>query len=311
MDFSFIIPAYNETDNIESTISAIRKHTPENYQYEIIVVDHGSTDNTAELAKTCGATVLSHPEGTIANLRNHGVKHCSGKLLIFLDADIRLTQGWANNIVPVATALIAGERVLTGSWCSISDNPNRLEKYWFKPLQRGDNSHINSGHLIIARLLFDELNGFDEKLETGEDYDISMRAKAANIKLIDNVKLKVIHDGYPENILAFAKREYWHGRGDVASFATILQSRVALVALLFITLHIVLFALILSGNVSASLIVLAAIAGIVVAIAGIKYRGESILTILINSSIYYVYFWARGLSILSCLNNRNLHKRTR
>ena len=78
MNFSFIIPAYNETENIKDVIRTINKHAPDGSQFEIIVVDHGSSDDTAELARACGAEVLHHPEGTIAKLRNHGVEHSTG-----------------------------------------------------------------------------------------------------------------------------------------------------------------------------------------------------------------------------------------
>ena len=311
MDFSFIIPAYNEAGNIESVISSIKKHTPDNYHFEILVVDHGSTDNTLELAETSGAQSLSHPEGTIAQLRNHGVKHSTGKILIFLDADIRLTHNWESHISKVAASLNAGDRILTGSWYSIPDNPNWIEKFWFKPLERGDNSHINSGHLIISRQLFDEINGFNEKLETGEDYDISIRAKAANIKLIDDVRLRVIHEGYPKNLTEFAKREYWHGQGDATSLTALFHSKVAIVALLFITLHLALIASSFIFNETAIYILLTCITGIVIGSASLKYRTEPVQTVLVNSFIYYVYFWARSFSILSLLGIRKMKKRTR
>ena len=311
MDFSFIIPAYNETDNIENAIGSIKRHVPDYYQFEILVVDHGSTDNTAKLAEACGVKLLLHPEGTIAKLRNYGVKHSAGKVLVFLDADIRLTHDWESNIGKVALSLTAGDRILTGSWCSISDNPNWIEKFWFKPLERGDNSHINSGHLIISRQLFDEIDGFDEKLETGEDYDISIRAKAANIKLIDDVRLRVVHEGYPKNLAEFAKREYWHGQGDVTSLAALFHSKVAMVALLFIIFHLALVFFCFVFNEIAIYILLAGIAGIVIGSASLKYRTEPVHTILVNSLIYYVYFWARGFSILSLPRIRNIQKRTR
>ncbi len=311
VDISFVIPAYNEADNIENVITSIKTFVPDGYSYEILVVDHGSQDNTIALAKAAGANALLHAEGTIAGLRNYGVARSSGKVLIFLDADILLTVDWQTHIVTVIPALIAGERILTGSWYSIPDQPNWIEKYWFKPLERGDNSHINSGHLIISRQVFDEINGFDEALETGEDYDISIRAKAAGIRLIDDIRLRVIHEGYPKSLLEFARREFWHGKGDATSFPAFFQSKVAVVALLFVTLHV--FALISAcyKNETAFILLLLAITGITAGMSFFKYRGTSLLNIIVNSFLYYVYFWARGLSVLSLPAIRTLRKRTR
>ena len=311
MDLSFVIPAYNEAENIQAVVTTIQRFVPATFEHEVLVVDHGSTDNTAQLAGAAGATVLHHPEGTIAGLRNYGVQHAAGKVLVFLDADILLTQSWSMHIPEVLGALLAGERILTGSWCSIPDQPNWIERFWFKPLERGDNSHINSGHLIISRQLFDEINGFDERLETGEDYDISMRAKAAGIRLIDDVRLKVTHDGYPASLMEFARREYWHGRGDAISLAAFMQSKVAVVGLLFVLMHVLLIFFIILKHENAVLWLLSGIAVVVISMAWQKYRGESLATILINSFLYYVYFWARGLSVLSLPGLRKPQKRTR
>ena len=311
MDLSFIIPAYNEAENIENVITSIKLYVPDVYQYEVLVVDHGSKDNTVKLAEANGAKILSHPEGTIAGLRNLGVKNSTGCILVFLDADILLTQDWKVNIGKVITSLLAGERIITGSWYSVPDNPNWIEKFWFKPLERGDNSHINSGHLIISRQLFDEVGGFDEQLETGEDYDISVRAKAANIRLIDDVRLKVIHAGYPKSLFEFAKREFWHGKGDATSLKSLFQSKVAMVALLFVALHIALITFSVVGNEIAVYFLSAGIIGVVEGMVCLKYRTEAIGTIIVNSFIYYVYFWARGLSVLSLPGIRNVQKRMR
>ncbi len=311
MDLSFIIPAYNEAGNIEETINSIKKHTPNIFKYEIIVVDHGSTDNTASLSRANGAKLLHHPKGTIASLRNYGVNHSTGKLLIFLDADIHLTPEWKHNITEVAQSLATGKRILTGSWCSIPDNPNWLENFWFKPLERGSDTHINSGHTIISRQLFDEIKGFDEKLETGEDYDISIRAKAKNIKLIDNIKLRVIHEGYPKNLTEFIKREYWHGLGDASSLTALAQSKVAIIALLFMGFHFGLILSIITYNKLAILLSITGIISIIIGATASKYHTEPPLTIIVNCFIYYIYFWARGFSSLSLLRGRDIKKRSR
>lgn len=311
MDLSFIIPAYNEAENIKAVIGSIKQHVPEAFQYEVLVVDHGSADDTVVLAEACGAKVLVHSEGTVAGLRNFGVSHSIGQVLVFLDADILLTDYWGASIGEVVASLSNGERILTGSWCGIPDKPNWIEKFWFKPLEHGDNSHINSGHLIIPRRLFDEIDGFDATLETGEDYDISIRAKAANIQVLDDVKLRVIHAGYPKNLVEFAKRETWHGKGDATTLVALFQSKVAMTALLFVVLHLFLIFFCLVSNQVGAYVVATGIACIVIGSAYLKYRAEPVSTILVNCFIYYVYFWARGFSIISLFEFGATRKRAR
>ncbi|MCZ6703576.1 MAG: glycosyltransferase [Ignavibacteria bacterium] len=83
MGISIIIPAYNEEKFISNTIQSITTRMPPHYQYEIIVVDHGSSDETVALASSVGAIVIdgSHLK-TIAALRNLGVKNSSGRIFI-------------------------------------------------------------------------------------------------------------------------------------------------------------------------------------------------------------------------------------
>lgn len=309
---SFIIPAFNEEGNIEKTVELIKKHTPKEFAFEIIVINHGSSDNTAFLAQKSGAMVINKPKGTVADLRNHGSEYAAGIIYIFLDADIHLTQEWQNSITPIIQRILDGERLLTGSWVSVSENGSWIEKYWFKPQQHRVNTHINSGHMIIGRELFQEIGGFNAGLETGEDYDISMRAKSKGIVVIEEPKLKVIHEGYPKSIKEFVKREYWHGRGDGASLSTFIHSKVALTSFLFMVLHIVLIVyLLVKFNLTPIYIILSLISLICIATSVNKFKRENIYVILMNSVMYYMYFWSRGLSLISGLAFRKIKKRHR
>jgi len=85
---SIVIPAFNEADYIENTLSSVFACS-ETYlgAIEVIVVDNNSTDATAYIARKCGAQVVFEPINQIARARNTGAKAASGKFLIFLDAD--------------------------------------------------------------------------------------------------------------------------------------------------------------------------------------------------------------------------------
>ena len=82
---SIILPAKNEADGLRKTLPALRDAIP---GAELIVVDDGSTDATAQVAAEHGATVLSAPYsmGNGAAIKR-GARHASGEILVFMDAD--------------------------------------------------------------------------------------------------------------------------------------------------------------------------------------------------------------------------------
>ena len=168
-------------------------------------------------------------------------------MLVFLDADVVLEPDWARNIDEALGQLTETPELMTGSVCGVPKNASWLERNWFGPLQNGRNTHINSGHLVITRSFFERLHGFDTRLETGEDYDLSMRALRAGGEIRNNPRLAVVHLGYPRTASAFVRREMWHGRGDFGSVRSLVQSPIALATLLFLGAHIVLVVALLKG----------------------------------------------------------------
>ena len=82
---SIIIPAHNEAENIGTLVREIRSLYPE---AEVIVVNDGSTDETAKAAHEAGAEVYSHPYniGNGAAIKS-GIRAASGDILVFMDAD--------------------------------------------------------------------------------------------------------------------------------------------------------------------------------------------------------------------------------
>ena len=97
--FTVVIPAHNEEKYIARCIFSVKaaaKHYGGNV--EIIVVCNRCTDNTAEIAKKCGARVLYNDERCIASVRNTGIFAASGEIIVTIDADNRMTRGTLKEI---------------------------------------------------------------------------------------------------------------------------------------------------------------------------------------------------------------------
>ncbi len=86
---SIVIPAYQEGEAIGGVVAAVREVAVSlGCEYEIIVVDDGSTDGTGDIARMAGAYVLTHPynKGYGASLKT-GIRFATNRTVIFLDAD--------------------------------------------------------------------------------------------------------------------------------------------------------------------------------------------------------------------------------
>lgn len=315
MDISIVIPAYNEEEYIKQTIDSINRWMPKSYLYEVIVVNHGSTDLTEQLASEAGAKVINgEAMKTIAALRNLGVEHSSGEILFFIDADITFSQLWSENIEKVVRDLVDNPNQICGSLPKIPEDSSKLMKFWFDPKALEEKpKYIGSCHLLTSKKLFQEIGGFPANMETAEEFTFCVNATKQGAKLSACSNLVVIHHGTPNTLFSFAKREVWHGRGDWTNLSSILSSKVAILTLFFLSAHLLLiFGGLLSpfGNV---LIPLSIVSILIICLFSsfMKFSKQGLVHVLINSLTFYIYFLARGLSLFSSIFSRKYKKRSR
>ena len=103
---SFIIPAYNEEFELGRTIAAIRCAAGSlGKEYEIVLVDDGSTDSTPDIGTAAGARLVQINRRQIAAARNAGARAAQGAVLFFVDADTRIS---AAHITEAIKLLIDG-----------------------------------------------------------------------------------------------------------------------------------------------------------------------------------------------------------
>lgn len=296
---SVVIPAFNEESFIAGTLNALKDYLPSE-DFDVIVVDNGSSDKTADIASSLGAQVIYSPGSTIAALRNKGAKLSKGDLFLFIDADVSITEKWSKHIEKTITQLQEDPMIVTGSRCLPPQNNNWLNKYWFNHLSKYKASYINSGHLITTRTLFEKINGFTESLRTAEDYDFCQKAVSQGGQLIDNPDLEVIHYGYPETISAFLKRECWHGSEDVESWQKLRESKVALAACLNICLLVLSVVYSLFNGIKLWPIIdyLMAMFLLCASLSKYKFRFLKANQLGQTTLIFYLYLTGRSLSVI-------------
>lgn len=87
--YSVVIPLYNKEDCIEKTIKSVLAQT--NSDYEIVVIDDGSIDQSADVVKAINderIRLISQKNQGVSAARNTGISNSNGKYVCFLDADV-------------------------------------------------------------------------------------------------------------------------------------------------------------------------------------------------------------------------------
>lgn len=212
---SCIIPTLNEEGNIKNLISSIKKQIlPHDIEVsEIIIVDNGSDDKTTMIASNMGASVYIKPHLTIGGLRNYGAEKATGELLLFLDADNILTK---NVINPLARMILTKEVGAIGVQLRPYHKNAWVPRTWYYHLSPKEPGYYNkesiaSGAFIIRKSVFFEVGGFNVALDVGEDTELSRNISKKGYKIILDAQSIIYNTGYPKDMLAFMKREFWHG----------------------------------------------------------------------------------------------------
>ena len=97
---SFIVPAYNEETELPGTLESIHSAAVGvGCDYEIVLVDDGSSDATASIGEKFGARVISINCRQIAAVRNAGARAAGGDVFVFIDADTRIRSGHVGGVI--------------------------------------------------------------------------------------------------------------------------------------------------------------------------------------------------------------------
>jgi glycosyltransferase involved in cell wall biosynthesis len=241
MSVSIVIPAFNEEAYIFNCVSRIIALLKNRIDFELLVVDNASTDQTAAIvAAIAGVSLIRlDKKVTVSAARNIGWRYASYDVLVFIDADVLLTKQWVDELIELLGSHAEDLNFITGCRYQLSEQPGIIEKIWFASLKPSRAGYINSGNLITTRSVLNSTGGFAEDLITGEDVDFCLRAKKLGIALRVNTKFLANHEGYPKSLLSFFMRERWHGIGDLKSFRTFCSSKIALFSFLMIFAMIV------------------------------------------------------------------------
>jgi glycosyltransferase involved in cell wall biosynthesis len=199
MFISVIIPVFNGRHTLPQCLHALNQT---NYnQWECIVVDDGSTDDSAVIACEAGARVVNSPHGGPAMARNLGARATQGDVLFFIDADVLVRP---DTLSQVAAILRAHPEVAAcfGSYDDMPTERNFLSQYrnllHHYTHQQGSEqaSTFWSGCGAIRRDVFLAIGGFDTAAfprPSIEDIELGYRLRTAGYTIRLEKSLQVTH----------------------------------------------------------------------------------------------------------------------
>ncbi len=189
MTISVVTPAYNEEKYIGKTLEhlyeSVHKLQVESSSVEIIVVDNASSDETGDAARKSGAIVINEPIQCVARARNTGARAARGEILIFLDADTIVQEGFLKSIAQVMSDPGCAGGAVDVRYRSKSFLVSIYLRLWRVV---GQVLRMAQGAAQFCRRdVFNALGGYDQSLYMGEDVDFYWRlgkiARSQGLKL--------------------------------------------------------------------------------------------------------------------------------
>jgi glycosyltransferase involved in cell wall biosynthesis len=179
---SVIVPAYNEARFLPRSLGSLYHSAltlparcPQ-WTAELIVVDNGSSDDTAAVAEGFGARVVAEPHRGVARARNAGAAAAGGNLLVFVDADYRVPH----SLLPVLVDRFTTDVRLGAAGVRVCLEPSEID-----PVTRFCSAsalgalrrfqRMSFGVFAFRRGYFVQLDGFDEAMYAYEDVELLRR----------------------------------------------------------------------------------------------------------------------------------------
>ena len=187
---SVVIPALNEEKFLPILLESLKNQTFKDY--EVIVADAGSKDNTLEIANSYGARVV--PGGMPGPGRNRGAEVATGEFLFFFDSDVLLPNDFLekamtemdDRFIDLATC-----EFLPLSELTIDKAVFQLSNLIVK-MNQNLNPRAAGFCIFINRRLFKRVGGFDESVVIAEDHDLVERAsKFRPLRFLKTTSLSV------------------------------------------------------------------------------------------------------------------------
>ncbi|MGI8908897.1 MAG: glycosyltransferase [Candidatus Sumerlaeaceae bacterium] len=225
-DVSIVVPFFNRTDEVEACIgSLLQLKLPPGKRAEIIAVDNGSTDGTAEELRRFPIRILSCETPGPSAARNAGWKSARGEIVAFTDSDCAVDPAWLKTLLPefsnpdvlFAGGYIEAKHMETGP-AYASQIFNFLDNETFFRGNAYFPPFLATANALYRREALQRCGGFDESIWMSEDADLSWRVLDLGGTAIYERAAKIRHS-HRETVQGLWQQAVGYGEASVAVFA--------------------------------------------------------------------------------------------
>lgn len=203
---SVVIPTYNRAHYLNRALKSLQEQNfSENF--EVVVVDDGSIDQTAEVVKTwskqLNLKLVGNSHQGVSVARNLGIKNATGEILVFFDDDAVAAKDWLQNIKET----MAKEDIITGR---VEPLKNNLWRFFAPHYNQGatakESPVLLEGNCAVKKSVFNQVGDFDQNLDYGHEGEefIARAAKKYKIKYYPQV---LIYHDYASGLFNYFKKQ--------------------------------------------------------------------------------------------------------
>lgn len=221
--YSVIIPAYNAETTIGECLEALSHQTLPREFYEVVVVDDGSTDNTAGIVQAFDVRYMFQENKGPAGARNNGAFSAKGDIILFIDSDCVPFPHWLEEMVKpfdrhdvdgVKGAYKTKQRSLTARFAQaeFEDRYALLQTHTYIDM-------VDTYSAAFKKSVFTEAGGFDENFPSAnnEDTELSYRLASQGKRFVFNPDALVTHH-HPDSLKQYLKIKFWRGYWRMAAY---------------------------------------------------------------------------------------------
>ena len=215
-----ILTARNDADALRDCLTSLTRIRYPADRHEILVVDNGSTDGSAEVIGEFPVTYLFEPRVGVSRARNRGIEMSRGEILAFTDPDCTVSTGWLGGLVQrfrdSRVGCVAGGIVPYPPRTLPELHAARRRSHTQeRPLRHPVRPYAMTPNVAFRRAVFEQIGTFDTKFPGGgwEDADVSWRLLEHTSFTIDYAPEALVFHRYRDTYGQFFTQQYRYGFG--------------------------------------------------------------------------------------------------